>query len=172
MIIYHNEDNLIIVDMENTTLKFKRILVAVDDAPCSEKAIQYAKEMAQVFHASVALVTVIPPTSPANFGADPLLGQQPLIVPEVSEMEQENAQKYLEEISREFLESGEVYIFNRVGSVKEEILAASHEWSADLIVMGSNGRTGFDHFISGSVSESVIRKATCPVLVIPDKCDQ
>ncbi len=158
--------------MENTNLKFKRILVAVDDAPCSEKAILYAKEMADAFHASVALVTVIPPTSPTNFGADPLLGQQPVIVPEVSEMEQENAQKYLEKISREFKDSNEVYLFNRIGSIKEEILAAAQEWSADLIVMGSNGRTGFDHFISGSVSESVIRKATCPVLVVPGKCDQ
>ncbi|MFU1856334.1 universal stress protein [Sphingobacterium sp. NGMCC 1.201703] len=157
--------------MENTNLKFKRILVAVDDAPCSEKAILYARELAQVFRASVALVTVIPPTSPTNFGADPLLGQQPIIVPEVSEMEQENAQKYLEKLSREFVGSEEVYLFNRIGSVKEEILTASHEWSADLIIMGSNGRSGFDHFISGSVSESVIRKATCPVLVIPSKCD-
>jgi len=157
--------------MENANLKFRRILVAIDDEPCSEKAIQYAQEMAQVFGASIALVTVIPPTSPANFGADPLLGQQPIIVPEVSEMEQDNAQKYLEKISREFIGSGEVYLFNRIGAIKEEILAAAHEWSADLIIMGSNGRTGFDHFISGSVSESVIRKSTCPVMVIPSKCD-
>lgn len=157
--------------MEKTNSKFKRILVAVDDEPCSEKAILYAKEMAAVFGASIALVTVVPPTSPASFGADPLLGQQPIIVPEVSEMEQDNAQKYLEKISSEFTGAGEVYLFNRIGSIKEEILAASHEWSADLIIMGTNGRTGFDHFISGSVSESVIRKSTCPVLVVPSKCD-
>jgi len=37
--------------------------------------------------------------------------------------------------------------------------------------MGSNGKTGFEHFISGSVSESVIRKSPCPVLVIPLNCD-
>lgn len=155
--------------METLTAEFSRILVAIDDTPCSEKAIAYAKTLSKIFHASVALVTVTSPTSPASYGADPLLGQQPVIVPEVSEIEQQNAQNYLEEISRGFENSSSVYIFNRIGSIKEEILAAAHEWSADLIVMGSNGRTGFDHFISGSVSEAVIRKATCPVLVIPSK---
>lgn len=157
--------------MDTNVVKITRILVAVDDEPCSHKAIAYAKEMVKKFEASVALVTVTSPTSPASYGADPLLGQQPIIIPEVSEIEQQNAQKYLEELGQEFEGANEVFLFNRIGSVKEEILATSHEWSADLIVMGSNGRTGFDHFISGSVSEAVIRKATCPVLVVPSKCE-
>lgn len=157
--------------METIKPKFNRILVAIDDTPCSEKAIDYAKDLSKIFHSAVALVNVTSPTSPASYGADPLLGQQPIIVPEVSEIEQQNAQRYLEEISREFENSSSVYIFNRIGSIKEEILATAHEWSADLIIMGSNGRTGFDHFISGSVSEAVIRKTHCPVLVIPGKED-
>ncbi|SRR5690606_36972659 len=151
--------------------RFNRILLAVDDTPCSEKAIDYARDLVEMFHSSIALVTVVPPTSPANYGADPLLGQQPIIVPEVSEIQQEAAQRYLESISDEFHEANEVFLFNKVGNIRDEILSTASEWTADLIVMGSNGRSGFEHFISGSVSESVIRKASCPVLIIPSKCD-
>lgn len=151
--------------------RFNRILLAVDDTPCTIKAIDYAKDLVREFRSSIALVTVIPPTSPANYGADPLLGQQPIVVPEVSEIQQESAQRFLESIGSDFEGAQEVFLFNKAGNVRDEILSTATEWTADLIVMGSNGRTGFEHFISGSVSESVIRKASCPVLVIPGKCD-
>jgi len=151
--------------------KFQRVLVAIDDTPCSIKAILYAKEITKLLKTSIALVTVVPPATPASYGADPLLGQQPIIIPEVTEIQEKSAQDFLERMSREFTDAGEVFIFNKVGSVKQEILSVAHEWAADLIIMGSNGRTGFDHFISGSVSEGVIRKAECPVLVIPGKCE-
>ena len=151
--------------------RFNRILVAVDDTPCTVKAIDYAKDLVREFRSSIALVTVVPPTSPANYGADPLLGQQPIVVPEVSEIQQESAQRFLESIAADFEGAQEVFLFNKVGNVRDEILSTATEWTADLIVMGSNGRTGFEHFISGSVSESVIRKANCPVLVIPGKCE-
>ena len=151
--------------------RFNRILLAVDDTPCTVKAIDYAKDLVREFRSSLALVTVVPPTSPANYGADPLLGQQPIVVPEVSEIQQESAQRFLESIGADFEGAQDVFLFNKIGNVRDEILSTATEWTADLIIMGSNGRTGFEHFISGSVSESVIRKASCPVLVIPGKCD-
>ncbi|MFD1770033.1 universal stress protein [Sphingobacterium suaedae] len=151
--------------------RFNRILLAVDDTPCTEKAIEYGKDLVREFNSSLALVTVVPPTSPASYGADPLLGQQPIIVPEVSEIQQESAQRFLEKIGSMFEGAQEVFLFNKIGNVRDEILNTATEWTADLIIMGSNGRTGFEHFISGSVSESVIRKASCPVLVIPGKCE-
>lgn len=151
--------------------RFNRILLAVDDTPCSLKAIEYAKDLVREFNSSIALVTVVPPTSPAAYGADPLLGQQPIIVPEVSEIQQDAAQRYLESIGNEFEGANEVFLFNKIGNIRDEILQTSTEWTADLIIMGSNGKTGFEHFISGSVSESVIRKASCPVLVIPGSFD-
>ncbi|WP_437919754.1 universal stress protein [Sphingobacterium sp. LRF_L2] len=151
--------------------RFNRILVAVDDTPCSVRAIAYAKDLVKEFNSSLALVTVVPPTSPAAYGADPLLGQQPIIVPEVSEIQQESAQRYLESVGQDFEGAHEVFLFNKIGNIRDEILNTASEWTADLIIMGSNGRTGFEHFISGSVSESVIRKASCPVLVVPGNCD-
>lgn len=150
--------------------KFQRILLAVDDTPCSHKVIEYGMGLVSD-DTSVALITVVPPTSPASYGADPLLGQQPIVVPEVSEIQMQTAQEYLDGLTNSFAHAKEVFTFSKIGNIREEILELAQEWSADLIVMGSNGRSGFDLFISGSVSESVIRKAHRPVLVIPSKCD-
>lgn len=151
--------------------KFQRILIALDETPCSEKVLEYAKAVFDGQDVAIALVTVIPPTSPTAYGADPLLGQQPIIVPEVAEIQQQSAQQYLDKEALSFTSVKEIYTFTRIGSVREEILMLVHEWSADLLIVGTNGRTGFNHFISGSVSEAVIRKADIPVLVIPGKCD-
>ena len=151
--------------------KFSRILLTVDDSPCTDKIINYAKDLFTEEKISIALLTVLPPTNPNIYAADPLLGQQPLIVPEITEIQQQTAEQYIKNIANQFAEKSEVFTFTRVGNIKEEILTLANEWSADLIIMGSNGRSGFDHFISGSVSESVIRKANCPVLVIPINCN-
>lgn len=51
--------------------------------------------------------------------------------------------------------------------VHREILAVAEETGADLIVMGTHGRSGFEHLLLGSVTEKVLRKATCPVMAIP-----
>ena len=150
--------------------RFNRILLAVDDTPCTEKAIVYAQNLVEEFHSSIALVYVISPPTSSSYAADPTLGQQPLVVNEVAQIQQESAQQFLEKVATRFGNAKEVFLFNQVGHVRDEILSTAAEWAADLIVMGSNGRTGFEHFISGSVSESVIRKATCPVLVVPNKC--
>lgn len=49
------------------------------------------------------------------------------------------------------------------------ILATAVSLPADLIVMGTHGTTGFDHAILGSVTERVLRRATCPVLTVPPR---
>lgn len=120
--------------------------------------------------AAVALIHVIEPAAPTNYGADPLMGQQPIVIPETTEIQEENSRVMLEELSKQFEGVKEVFTFSRIGSPKQEILAVASEWAADLIIMGTHGRTGFDHFISGSVSEAVVRRASCPVLVVPSKC--
>jgi nucleotide-binding universal stress UspA family protein len=52
-----------------------------------------------------------------------------------------------------------------------EIISTSREKEIDMIVMGSHGRTGISHMMLGSVSEKVVRKAPCPVLIVrqPDQ---
>jgi nucleotide-binding universal stress UspA family protein len=55
----------------------------------------------------------------------------------------------------------------RVGEAAHEILAEVEEWGADLLVLGTHGRSGVSRFLIGSVAESVLNKVDCEVLVIP-----
>lgn len=52
------------------------------------------------------------------------------------------------------------------GHPAAEIVRVAEEWPADLVVMGTLGRTGLAHLLLGSVAERVIRHAPCPVLVV------
>jgi nucleotide-binding universal stress UspA family protein len=52
------------------------------------------------------------------------------------------------------------------GDPVTEILEAAREAGADLIVMGTHGRTGLGRFLMGSVAEHVVRHATCPVVTV------
>lgn len=52
------------------------------------------------------------------------------------------------------------------GDPATEILQLAQDTSCDLVVMGTHGRTGLSRILMGSVAETVIRKATCPVLVV------
>jgi nucleotide-binding universal stress UspA family protein len=55
--------------------------------------------------------------------------------------------------------------------VHREILAQADVLKADLIVIGSHGRSGFERILLGSTTEKVLRKATCPVMVVPRRVD-
>jgi hypothetical protein len=52
------------------------------------------------------------------------------------------------------------------GNVTEQVLRVADEAACDMIVMGTHNRSGFDRAVLGSVAESVLRGATCPVLVV------
>jgi nucleotide-binding universal stress UspA family protein len=54
----------------------------------------------------------------------------------------------------------------RDGPAAETIVAVAHEIAADLIVMGTHGRTGLSRLLLSSVAESVLREAACPVLFV------
>jgi nucleotide-binding universal stress UspA family protein len=63
------------------------------------------------------------------------------------------------------------YIHARIGDPAEEILRLADEAHADLIVIGTHGRSGIERLLLGSVSERVVRHANCPVLVMRPKLD-
>ncbi len=53
----------------------------------------------------------------------------------------------------------------RTGQPADIIIEEAARWQAELIVMGTHGRTGIDHFLNGSVAERVVRRARLPVLI-------
>jgi nucleotide-binding universal stress UspA family protein len=61
------------------------------------------------------------------------------------------------------------YVHARIGKAHEEVLELAREVGADLIFIGSHGKTGFERMLLGSVSEKVVREAKCPVMVVRAK---
>lgn len=151
-----------------TANPFNRILIAVEDSPFSEKAILVGFSLAHQMNAFVALINVMDPPS-TSYTGDPLLGQQPLILPEVTELQEEASKTILKRFGDLWTGDNALTTFSVIGNPRVEILATAEEWKADLIILGTHGRTGFDHFISGSVAEGVARRSLCPVLIVPNK---
>lgn len=146
-----------------------KILIAVEDSPFSDRAISYGFLLAKKLGAEIILVHVneIPTSTP--YIADPFLNEAPMVIPEMMGLQEEASKKLFDRIQKQYGEDITLYTYNKIGRPKDEILATADECNADLIILGTHGRTGFDHFISGSVAESVARKSKCPVLIIPNK---
>lgn len=145
-------------------MSLKKILIAVDESPFSERAAEVGIQLANALKAELALVHVFNPTAtPAGawgFPADR--------ISEMSQLEgKRTLAKFRENLPpgvtlpsgiREFLESG---------GPAEAIVEVAKKWRADLIVMGSHGRGKVTGILMGSVSQDVVRNAPCPILVTP-----
>lgn len=144
-----------------------KILIAVDDSRYSEIASDYGFRLAKKLNAEVGLVHVndVIATTTGHL-TDPILNEPMLMMPEAMDIQEEASRKLFDRLSAEHSDTT-IYTFIKVGNARDEILVTAEEWNADMIILGTHGRTGFDHFISGSVAESVARKAKCPVLIIP-----
>jgi nucleotide-binding universal stress UspA family protein len=139
-------------------MSFRRILIALDDSAIAAHAAEVGLELAISLKAQAALVYVVDP------------------VPALQTDSGIPAAEWLTTLKREgqtFLataaqRTGEPppWQFLREGKPADQILAAAREWSADVIVIGTHGRSGVSRLVLGSTAESVVRHASCPVLVI------
>jgi len=145
-----------------------RILIAVEDSPYSDLAVNYGVLLAHNLGSKIILVHAdeIPITS--SYTADPLLNESPAMISELMNIHEEASKNLFKRLIEQHGKKVEISTYNRIGRAQDEILAVAEECNADLIILGTHGRTGFDHFISGSVSEGVARRSKCPVLIIPN----
>jgi len=148
-------------------MNFKKILIAVDNSTCSEKAAKAGYEMAEKFSAEVALVNIIEPV-PANVNSDLTLAP---VFMDTYDNSEENSHILLKEIENKFGNGIKTSYLSIVDTAAHGIIQQSDEWGSDLIVIGTYGRTGLYHFLMGSVAEHVARKSACPVLIIPNKSE-
>lgn len=148
-------------------MNVKKILVAVDNSTCSEKAARIGYELATTFGAEVALVNIIEPM-PATINQDLTLA--PVFL-ESYDNSEENSHALLKEIEKTYGHGIHTTYLSVVDSAAHGIITQSDEWGSDLIVIGTYGRTGLYHFLMGSVAEHVARKSACPVLIIPNKAE-
>lgn len=129
-----------------------KILVAVDFAPCSLAALDRAVELAQAVGALVRLLHVRAPS--------PKIAEPP-------EPRGDSARELEKHIDRARSVLGDRVSSEMVdGDPERLILERAAEGGFDLIAMGTHGRTGRLHVLTGSVAEAVVRRAPCPVLVV------
>lgn len=143
-------------------INMEKILCPLDFSKCSDHALTYAIAMAQTFEAQLILLHVVmPPMS--SLPGDPLL-------PEISRNAEEIEDacgKRLEEAEGPIRDLGidvQTTVVN--GTPFAEIVRVAREEEVSFIVMGTHGRSGWQHLLIGSVAERVVRKAACPVLTV------
>jgi nucleotide-binding universal stress UspA family protein len=140
----------------------KRIVVGTDFSDGSDAAMARAFALALAFKATIDLVHVIEPgvlIAPASLGAMPLADGPALF---------EQIDLALAARSQRAEAEGLVCQSQSLqGFPPRELVDHARKTGADLIVVGTHGRTGFEHAVMGSVAERVVQRASCPVLVIP-----
>lgn len=77
----------------------------------------------------------------------------------------EDSERLLEQAGAQLIIGVKPALLVREGFPDKEFAAAALDWHADLLVMGTHGRTGLAHMFKGSVADSVLHHAPCPVLV-------
>jgi nucleotide-binding universal stress UspA family protein len=142
-------------------LPIRRILCPVDFSEFSRAAVDRAVALARPFQAEITALFVLPFVSPedAARSAGPV-APEPGVQSAVAED--------LEEFLRSARDAGlSVRLCIRSGDCVGHILEEARQRESDLIVMGTHGRSGFERWVLGSATDSVLRKAPCPVLAVP-----
>jgi nucleotide-binding universal stress UspA family protein len=141
-----------------------RIILAVDDSPCSKAAVEFVRRTQWQKDTRVVVVTAVPTPLPALSLVD---AGGHLLDAEMLEASRRGAREMMTRIQQE-LRDLELPIQTEValGDPREVILRVAEEQSADLIVVGSHGRSGIPKLLMGSVASHVVTHATCNVLVV------
>jgi len=152
----------------------KKILIGVDDSSYAENAAKYGFKLAETLGAHVGLVHMVEPTPmpTTTTGADVILGTPMQGLSDMDNMELLNVQNEIAEnmlthIAKSYGGKLEITQFNEYGSTGDGIISCSHEFNADLIIVGTHKRSGFDRLLMGDTAEYVVRHSAIPVLVVP-----
>lgn len=140
----------------------RRILVTTDFSDESKKSLPYAAALAEKFRASLVLLHVVPahlPSQLSHFGL--VLAEQRLV--------KEAADRLPAFRKTELDPDLRVDTLVLSGSPAHVICRTVEAERADLVILSTHGHTGLKHFQLGSVTENVVRHATCPVLAVRER---
>mgnify|MGYP002714710703 FL=1 len=145
-------------------MAYQHILVPVDGSEISFSAVHHAAKIAKAFGSRLTLVSLIAenPFTEADFYYSSAIMKEYFVEAHA------NAKKALKQASIIAQEEGveaETHIVTGLVNA-EHVANTAEETGADLIVMGSHGRKGFQKFLLGSFAQDVLRSSELPVLVI------
>src|SRR5262245_24438737 len=144
-----------------------RVLCPVDLSETSQHALDQAIVVAGWFearltvqHGYAQVFLPIPSLAMPGYSADLVVGE-------------DDRRRLVDDVTAFAVPAREAGVDSDVvvemGQPVPRILALAAALPADLIVMGTHGASGFEHFVLGSVTEKVVRKAVCPVLTVPPR---
>jgi nucleotide-binding universal stress UspA family protein len=148
--------------------RIARILVGVDFSDVSERALGRALDVAEQLGASVIVCHVVPIPLPMVETA--ALG----LIPANLDMRESAAiaeKATLDLVARHDNGPVELTSVIRQGDAATEIAAAAREMNADLIVVGTQARTGVARILLGDVAQTVVRSTNLPVMLLHDPLD-
>ncbi|MCR4289767.1 MAG: universal stress protein [Candidatus Scalindua sp.] len=147
---------------------FKRIIVPIDFSDCSRKALEYAVSIARSHNSRLTILHVYeksfvePYVNAANSEekADEIM----------KEIERVNESKYDEFLKTVDLNGVEYEKLLKKGIAETDIVEIAMEQQANLIVMGTHGRSGIKHMLIGNTAEQVVRTVHCDIIIVkPEK---
>ena len=146
---------------------FKRILCPVDFSDFSRHALDEAIAIAHLFDGCVTALHVFPVAVPA----DPFAGLPEFQPFTLTDRHRAHILRQLSAFATtEGAEPRRTTVELREGTdIDLQILEVADQIKPDLIVMGTHGRSGFQHFMLGSVADKVLRKSRYPVMTVPQK---
>ncbi len=142
-------------------MQISTILVPVDFSPDSDHAVDTATQLAKTFGARLLLLHAY------HLGAQLAMPDQ-VVVPQeywdgVREAAQRNLDAYQTQAGKAGVEADSELVAEAPSFAIQD---AAKRASADLIVMGTRGRTGLKHVLLGSTAERTVRLSTCPVMTV------
>lgn len=145
-------------------IEIRRILCPIDFSDHSRRALDHAVAIARWYDSAVTVLHVFS-TAPVAAYAPGAPDLQSIV------LTREDRDQLLDHMTRfiaaESPPDVPVEPSIREGLPSTEILDHATAMDADLLVLGTHGRSGLDRLVLGSVAEKVLRKATCPVLTVP-----
>ena len=142
----------------------EHVVVGTDFSDGADRALTVAIRFAKLMGAAIDLVHVYPLLTASLASSVPGVFPVPPPGPDVLD----EIKRRLDEVSLTVREAGlECRTANPEGSPADEVIAYADRVGAELIVVGTHGRTGLRRVLVGSVAERVLRKTHRPVLVVP-----
>jgi nucleotide-binding universal stress UspA family protein len=139
---------------------YEDVLLPTDGSEGTTAATTHAAELAETYDATVHVLSV---ADSRNRFESPTSG----IAPEAwDEAQRDQAEAAIDATAEALGDGVDVHRVLREGVPHEEIVAYVDDADVDVVVMGTHGRTGLDHYLIGSVTEKVVRQSTAPVLSV------